>query len=107
MSLFSKAEKINASELSDQIKPVFVTAYNICREFGFEEGKYFNYQYKDKSITIRHSCLENTETVDAFSPGEMVCIDYKGHCVFDCTIKLNGNIKSKVFEAGDYHLHTT
>lgn len=102
MGLFSKSEMINASELSNRIKPIFVTAYDICREFGFEEGKYFNFLYKDKTITINHSCLENSKTVDAFSPGKYVHIEYKGHCVFDCTIKLNGTIKSKVFEAGEW-----
>ncbi len=102
MGFFSKAEKINASELSDRIKPIFVTAYDICREFGVEEGKYFNYQYRDNSIIIRHSCLENNKSVDAFSPGKFVHIDYKGRCVFDCTIRLNGDIKSKVFETGEW-----
>lgn len=102
MGLFSKSEMINASELSNRIKPFFITAYDICREFGFEEGKYFNYQYKDKTITICHSCLDNNKTIDAFSPGKTVHIDYKGRCVFDCTIKLNGTIKSKVFETGEW-----
>lgn len=102
MGLFWKSEKINASELSNRIKPIFVTAYNICREFGIEEGKYFNYQYKDNSIIIRHSCLENSRTADAFSPGKYVYIVYKGRCVFDCIIKLNGDIKLKVLEAGEW-----
>lgn len=102
MGLFSKSEKINASELSDRIKPIFVSAYEICREFGFEEGKYFNYTYKDKTIIIRHSCLEKNKTIDAFSPGKTVNIDYKGRCVFDCTIMLNGDIKSKIFETGEW-----
>lgn len=102
MGFFSKAEKINASELSDRIKPIFISAHDICSEFGFEEGKCFCYQYRDNSMIIRHSCLENSKTADAFSPGKTVCIDYKGRCVFDCTIKLNGDIKSKAFETGEW-----
>ena len=102
MGLFGRAEKINASELSDRVKPIFVAAYDICREFGSEDAGYFNYQYKETSILIRHSCLEKSQTADAFSPGKAVSIDYKGHCVFDCIIKLNGDIKSKVFETGEW-----
>lgn len=102
MFFFNKVEKINASKLSDKIKPIFVAAYDICREFGFEDGKYFNYKYRDDAISICHSCMGNNQTMDAFRPGKTVNIVYKGHCVFDCTIKLNGNIQSKVFEAGEW-----
>lgn len=102
MGLFTKAEKINTSELSDRIKPIFVTAYDICTEFGFPESKFFNYQYKDKSIIIRHSCIGNDNTVGAFNPGKSVYIEYNGRCVFDCVIKPNGDIKSKVFETGEW-----
>ena len=102
MGLFRREEKIYTSELSDRIKPIFVDAYHICIEFGFEEGKYFNYRYKDKSIIISHSCLDNGEKVEPFSSGKKVYIVYKGCCVFDCMIKLNGDIKLNVFETGEW-----
>lgn len=102
MGLFRKKDRINASGLSDKIKPIFTASYDICREFGSEEGKYLDYVYKDKTIIIRHSCLDKSKTADAFSPGKTVLIDYKGDCVFDCSIKLNGEIKSRVFETGEW-----
>lgn len=98
---FAKSEKINASKLSDQIKPIFEIAYAICREFGREEGTYFNYRYKDQIIDIRHSNEGGSEP-DAYSTGKHVSVEYKGRCVFDCLIKLNGDIKSKVFETGEW-----
>ncbi len=98
---FNKAEKINTSPLSDRIKPVFETAYAICREFGHEEGGYFTYRYKDQIINILHSQVKDGGT-DAFCPGRQVRVEYKGRCVFDCLIKLNGDIKSVVFESGEW-----
>lgn len=98
---FTKSEKINASKLSEQFKPIFEIAYAICREFGNEEGRYFNYRYKDQTIDIRHS-NEGGSEVDAYSLGKHVYVEYKGRCVFDCFIKLNGDIKSKVFETGEW-----
>ncbi len=98
---FKKAEKINASKLSDRVRPIYEQAYGVCREFGREEGQYFNYRYKDQNIDIRHY-NEGGSEVDAFSLGKCVHIEYKGYCVFDCKIKLNGVIKLKVSDGGEW-----
>lgn len=95
-----KSEKVNASELSAKVQPIYESAYAICREFGCEEGSYFNYRYADQNIRIQHSNENGAD--DAFSPGKHVYVEYRGRCVFDCIIKQNGDIKSKVFESGEW-----
>ena len=99
-----KLGKINASELSNQIKPIFESVYSICREFGYEDGEYCNFLYKDQNIIIRHSPIKNG-TSDAFGPGNQVRVEYKGQCVFNCLIKLNGDIKLIIFESGEWKRH--
>lgn len=100
-----RAEKINASALSDRIKPIYEATYAICQEFGYEEGYdkgiYDNYRYKDQNINIQHFHLERGSFA-AFDIGRQVHVEYKGRCVFDCLIKLNGDIKLNVFESGEW-----
>ena len=94
-------EFIGKSEVSNKIKPIFDSAFAICREFGFEEYGYFNYHYKDKIIDIFHINQNNSE-LDAFSPGKQVAVNYKGNMVFDCTIRMDGSIKLTKFENGEW-----
>ncbi len=93
-------ETIFNSKLSEKVRPVFEDAYAICAEFGSEEGKYYDYRYKNKIIDVTHTSFG--DNINAFGSGKEVTIVFKEKPVFDCTIKTNGTIVLKLFEAGDW-----
>ena len=100
-SIFEPKEIIGESNVSNMVKPIFDSAFAICREFGFEENGYFNYHYKNKIIDIYHLHQDKSE-LDSFSPGKTCVVNYKGTRVFDCTIRMSGSIKLETYIHGDW-----
>lgn len=91
--------QINNSELSNKVQPIFMDAFSICKEFGFERQS-FEWNYRNKIIDI--CCCISKDSLKAFDIGTQVIITFKSREVFNCIIKKNGRIDLKKNESGDW-----